>query len=379
MTRWRRSPALPRSVSPEAGVYLRPAALLSGDAAQAAVEAGTGRWLAGGRFAFTACEVLLRDSGVVTATIAPVGAVARWATGRAGAILKRLSAPRPPVLGIAMDCPAIMGVINVTPDSFSDGGDYADPATAIAHGHALAAAGAAILDVGGESTRPGSDPVDAAAELGRVLPVVRGLAGVGPPVSIDSRRATVIAAALDAGAALVNDVSALTHDPESIAVVAAARAPVVLMHSLGDPKTMQTDPAYDCAPLDVYDTLEARIQACRAAGIERARIVVDPGIGFGKSPPSSESHLGHNIEILQRLGLFHGLGCALLLGVSRKSFIGRLAGVDAPKDRVPGSLAAGLAALDQGVQLLRVHDVAETKQAIAVWDALTAGMIVRGA
>ena len=208
--------------------------------------------------------------------------------------------------------------------------------------------------------------MNAATELGRVLPVVRGLAGEGRPVSIDSRRAAVMAAALAAGAALVNDVSALTHDPESLAVVAASQAPVVLMHSLGDPKSMQVDPAYDCAPLDVYDTLEARIRACRAAGIERARIVVDPGIGFGKSPT------GHNIEILQRLGLFHGLGCPLLLGVSRKSFIGRLAGVDSPRDRGPGSLAAGLNALDQGVQLLRVHDVAETNQAIAVWDALTA-------
>ncbi|MEE2980872.1 MAG: dihydropteroate synthase [Pseudomonadota bacterium] len=357
---------MPRDFSREERVYMRPTGLLSGDIANAAVEAGAARRLAGGRFAFSACEVLLREPQVVTATIAPVGEVAEWADDRAIRLLENLEAPRPPMAGVAMDRPAIMGVINVTPDSFSDGGDNAEEAVAIAQGRAMVEAGAAILDIGGESTRPGSDAVDDATELARVVPVVRGLADVGVPLSIDSRRAQIMAAALDAGATVVNDVSALTYDDASLGTVAASGAPVVLMHTQGDPKTMQRDPTYDCAPLDVYDYLEGRIVACLAAGIERGRMVIDPGIGFGKSPT------GHNIEILQRLGLFHGLGCPLLLGVSRKSFIGRLAGIEAPKDRLAGSLAAGLATLDQGVQILRVHDVAETAQAVAVWDALTA-------
>ncbi|MFQ5786334.1 MAG: dihydropteroate synthase, partial [Alphaproteobacteria bacterium] len=280
-------------------------------------------------------------------------------------ILDRLTAPRAPLLGIAMDAPKIMGVINVTPDSFSDGGDCADADVAVAHGRALAGAGAAILDVGGESTRPGSDPVTPETELARVLPVVRGLAEGGPPVSIDSRRAAVMAAALEAGAGIVNDVSALTFDPQSLGVAAAAGAPVVLMHARGDPKIMQANPTYDCAPLDVYDYLAGRIDACLAAGVTRERIVVDPGIGFGKSMG------GHNVEILQNLALYHGLGCPILLGVSRKSFIAHLSAGEAPKARLPGSLAAGLAGLDQGVQILRVHDVAETAQALAVWEALT--------
>jgi dihydropteroate synthase len=366
MTDWRRSPALPRGFSREAGVYIRPVGLLSSDAAEAAVEAGTARRLAGGRFAFSLCEVLLRESGIVTATIAGIDEVADWAGCRATRLLDNLTASRVRFAGVPMDCPAIMGVINVTPDSFSDGGDNAEADTAIAHGRAMVEAGAAILDIGGESTRPGSDAVDGDAELARVLPVVQGLADVGVPLSIDSRRARVMAAALDAGAAMVNDVSALTYDDDSLATVAASAAPVVLMHTQGDPRTMQQDPHYDCAPLDVYDFLEGRIEVCVAAGIERRRIAIDPGIGFGKSP------LGHNIEILQRLGLLHGLGCPLLLGVSRKRFIGRLAGVDAPKERLSGSLAAGLAILDQGAQILRVHDVAETVQAVAVWHAMTA-------
>ena len=372
MTDWRRSPALPRGFSRAARVYLRPAGLLSGDTADGAVEAGAARRLAGGRFAFAACEVLLREPDLITATFAPVDQIAEWADDRATRLLENLEAPRPPMAGVAMDRPAIMGVINVTPDSFSDGGDNAEAAVAIAQGRAMVDAGAGILDVGGESTRPGSDAVDDETELSRVLPVVRGLADVGVPLSIDSRRARVMAAALDAGATVVNDVSALTYDGDSLATVAASGAPVVLMHTQGDPKTMQREPSYDCAPLDIYDYLEGRIAACMAAGIERSHMVIDPGIGFGKSPT------GHNIEILQRLGLFHGLGCPLLLGVSRKSFIDRLAGVEAPKDRLAGSLAAGLAALDQGVQILRVHDVAETKQAVAVWDALTTPLVNTG-
>ncbi len=372
MTDYRRSPALARGFSCDARLYIRPVGLLTGAPAEAAESAGTGRRLAGGRFVFTACDVYRREPGHLGATLAPLAEVVAWADSldgpageRARGLLDRLSAPRTPFAGVALDRPAIMGVINVTPDSFSDGGDCADPDVAVSHGRALAAAGAHMLDIGGESTRPGSDAVSAEVEGARVLPVLRGLKGCGVPLSIDSRRASTMAAALDAGAAIVNDVSALGFDPASLDVVARAGAPVVLMHALGDPKTMQDEPVYDCAPLDVYDYLEERVALCVAAGIGRDRIAIDPGIGFGKSP------LGHNVEILQRLALYHGIGCPLLLGVSRKSFIGRIAGVDAAKDRLPGSLAAGLAGLDQGVQILRVHDVAETAQAVAVWEALS--------
>ena len=321
--------------------------------------------------AFSAVEILRREGGAVTPSMATVAEAEAMPGGPER--LDRLSSPRPAICGVAMDRPAIMGVVNVTPDSFSDGGDCADPAAAIAHGRALAEAGADIIDVGGESTRPGSDPVPPETEINRVLPVVAALAADGLAVSIDSRRASVMAAALDAGALLVNDVSALSFDAESLGLIARRGVPVVLMHSRGDPQTMQDAPQYDCAPLDVFDDLEARIDACLAAGMARQRIIVDPGIGFGKSPPGASTP-GHNIEILQRLGLLHGLGCAVLLGVSRKSFIDRLAGVHEPKQRLPGSLAAGLAGLDRGVQILRVHDVAETAQALAVWQALTAAL-----
>ena len=368
----RRSPALPRGFSRNARVYFRPAGLLAGEPAAQALASGTGRRLAGGRFVFTACEVFLRDGGALTAALAPLAEVAGWVgtlddagVAHIGETFARLSRPRAAMLGMAFDSPAIMGVVNVTPDSFSDGGDFASAEAAIAQGRALAEAGAAIVDVGGESTRPGSEAISAADELDRVRPVIERLAADGVVVSIDTRKAEVMRAALDAGAAMINDVSALTHDPGALDVAAASGAPMTLMHTRGDPKTMQADPVYDCAPLDVCDYLEARIEACVAAGVDRARIVVDPGIGFGKSPT------GHNIEILRNLGVYHGLGCAIMIGVSRKSFIGRLAGVGEAKERLPGSLAAGLAALDQGVQMIRVHDVAETAQALAVWNALT--------
>ncbi|HSR72046.1 MAG TPA: dihydropteroate synthase, partial [Kiloniellales bacterium] len=258
----------------------------------------------------------------------------------------------------------IMGVINVTPDSFSDGGDRLDPGRAVADGLALREAGAEILDVGGESTRPGSEPIEPEEELNRVIPVIRGLAREGALISIDTRRARVMAEALDAGARIVNDVTALSGDPESLPLVARAVAPLVLMHMRGEPRTMQADPVYDDAPRDIYDWLAARIAACEAAGIPRARIAIDPGIGFGKT-------VEHNLQILARLALFHGLGCVVLLGVSRKSFIGRLSQGEPPKERVPGSLAAALAGLARGVQILRVHDVAETRQALSIWQAIS--------
>ncbi|MEO3434210.1 dihydropteroate synthase [Inquilinus sp. CAU 1745] len=275
-------------------------------------------------------------------------------------ISRQKPAGLPLLPGLPADRPLIMGIVNVTPDSFSDGGDFAAPDRAIAHGRALLAAGADILDIGGESTRPGADPVSVGEEIARIAPVVRALAGEGAVVSIDTRHAAVMRAALNEGAAILNDVTALTGDPGSLALASESGAPVVLMHMLGDPRTMQADPRYDDVVRDVYDFLARRVAACEAAGIPRDRLIVDPGIGFGKT-------VAHNIELLRRLDAFHGLGCPILVGVSRKRFIGSISRDEPPKERVAGSLAAGLAALDRGARILRVHDVAETAQALAMW------------
>jgi dihydropteroate synthase len=264
-----------------------------------------------------------------------------------------------------------MGIVNVTPDSFSDGGRRLDPEAAVAHGLRLEAEGADILDIGGESTRPGAEPVGIEEELRRVIPVVAALAAQAHvPVSIDTRNAEVMHHAAEAGARIVNDVAALGHDPDALRVAAETGLPVVLMHAQGDPRTMQLDPRYDDVVLDVYDWLEARIAVCEAAGIPRTRLVVDPGIGFGKT-------LAHNLALIASLSIFHGLGCAILLGASRKSFIGRLAGGAGPDRRLPGSLAAALIGAAQGVQALRVHDVAATRQALAVWEACEGGQTPR--
>ena len=230
----------------------------------------------------------------------------------------------------------------------------------------MLAAGAAVIDVGGESTRPGAEPVDAGAELTRVMPVIEALAGGPVPLSIDTRHAAVMRAAVAAGAAIVNDVTALAGDAGSLAAVADSDASVVLMHMAGEPRTMQAAPAYADVALDVFDALAARVAACRDAGIDSARLCVDPGIGFGKTA-------SHNLALLQRLALFHGLGCALLVGASRKSYIARVTR-DAPADRrLGGSLAAALAARDRGCQILRVHDVAETRQAVDLAARIAAG------
>ena len=327
-----------------------------------------GRPLAGGPLLFDRAELVVRHNDETVRAEAGLDEIEAWARERgvAGALAHRLAAlgaPRQALAGVAFDQPRIMGVLNVTPDSFSDGGDFHRIDEAIRHGHAMSAAGADIIDVGGESTRPGAAPVDAEEEKRRVLPVVRALAEAGAVVSIDTRRAVVMEAALAAGAAIVNDVTALTGDPDSLAVMRGHSAPVVLMHMLGEPRTMQKDPQYRDAPLDIFDYMESRVAACEEAGVDRARLMIDPGIGFGK-------RLDHNVPVLQALALFQGLGCPVLVGVSRKSFIGSLSGEQDAKRRLPGSLAAGLAALDRGAQILRVHDVAETRQAIAVWQAL---------
>ncbi len=316
--------------------------------------------LAGGPMAFAEVALHTRHA---PPEIVPAEAVAHLVEHGAER-LAALTAPRPPLAGLALDRPCVMGVVNVTPDSFSDGGHLAGAEAAVAHGLALAEAGADLLDIGGESTRPGAAPVGEAEELDRVMPVLDGLraAGCPVPISIDTRKAAVARAALAAGATLFNDVSALTHDPESLAAAQSAPA-LCLMHAQGDPQTMQASPRYGDVLLDVYDFLATRVAAAEAAGISRARMAVDPGIGFGKT-------LAHNLSLLRGLSLLHGLGCALLLGVSRKRFVGTLSGVEAADRRAAGSVAAGLHGLGQGAQILRVHDVRATVEAVRVWQAL---------
>lgn len=277
-------------------------------------------------------------------------------------VLERLTAERPKICGVAMDKPSIMGILNVTPDSFSDGGQHVG--RELADAQAMFASGADILDIGGESTRPGAGYVPPKVEAARVLPVIEALTakGIGP-LSVDTRKASVAKAALAAGAGLFNDVTALTFDPESLNVAAESGAAICLMHAIGPPETMQKNPRYSNALLDVYDYLGARIQACVAAGIPRSRIMVDPGLGFGKT-------MAHNLALLRGIGLFHSLGCAILLGVSRKGMIGKIAGEPAPERRFAGSITLALEGLNQGVQMLRVHDIGETRQAIALWSAL---------
>ncbi|MEL6801004.1 MAG: dihydropteroate synthase [Pseudomonadota bacterium] len=277
----------------------------------------------------------------------------------------RLGAPRGAIAGLAMDQPRLMGILNVTPDSFSDGGLYAAPDVAARQGAALVAGGADILDIGGESTRPGAETVSEDVEIQRVEPVIAALhQGLPTPISIDTRKAAVAEAAFEAGAAMLNDVAALSFDPQLASVAAARGVPVCLMHAQGDPKTMQASPRYADVLLDVYDFLEARIAVAVAAGIDRARILVDPGIGFGKT-------LEHNLSLLRGLSLFHCLGCPILIGASRKRFIGTLSGAQAPDARMPGSVAVALAAVAQGVQIVRVHDIHATKQALTLWTAAT--------
>ncbi len=326
------------------------------------------RPLAGGPLAFAEIEILRRDQ---PAEIVPVDAVDVIHPGETDTVAM-LSAPRTGVLGLDPGRTLIMGVVNVTPDSFSDGGLFADATAAVAHGLALVEAGADILDVGGESTRPGAEPVSVDEELRRVMPVIEGLraAGCNAPISVDTRKAAVAEAALTGGATMINDVSALSYDDASLGVALRADA-VCLMHAQGDPRTMQQNPQYADVLLDVYDYLETRVLAAEKAGIPRGRLLVDPGIGFGKT-------LMHNLALLRRLSLFHAIGVPVLLGVSRKRFIGALAGVGEPRERMPGSIAAGLAGVAQGVQVLRVHDVAETRQALAVWQAIVCGHGDRG-
>lgn len=349
-------------------VYLRPVQFV--DAPMAYPDGAVAR-LAGGLQWFAAYE-LVGDAG---RQVVPVAEIAAHGD-RAAALHAAMTSPRAPLrLGervVRFDQPQVMGILNVTPDSFSDGGRHAgDPAEAAAAGTDMLAAGAALVDLGGESTRPGATAVWEGDEIARVVPVVERLARSGAPVSIDTRKAAVMEAALAAGAAMVNDVSALLWDDRALAVVAEAACPVVLMHSPDPESGGHGRVTYRDPVGEVFAWLEARIAAVVAGGVARDRIVVDPGIGFGKS-------LADNLALLNGLAAFHGLGCPVLLGASRKRLIGALSN-EAPVDqRLGGSLTLAVKAAEAGVQLIRVHDVAETVQAIRVWRGLRDRALVGG-
>lgn len=276
----------------------------------------------------------------------------------ASAVMDRLLAPRDPFAGLSMTAPRLMGILNVTPDSFSDGGRHNAPARAIAAARAMQDAGAAIIDIGGESTRPGAAPVTRNQELARVLPVLAGLRDSGAVLSIDTRHAEVMRRAVAGGAGIINDVGALRGDG-AVDAAAAAGVPVVMMHMQGTPETMQADPQYGFAPVEILEFLEARMQVAEAAGIPRALMAIDPGYGFGKT-------VTHNLQLINWTAMLHMLGVPILIGASRKSSIAKISAGEDADQRLPGSLALAMAALRQGAQMLRVHDVGETMQAVKV-------------
>ncbi len=345
-------------------LYLRPTAFIDSPVGF------DGRFmrLAGGLSFFSAFEVIEAEDGRrQSKRLVPVGEIEAVIASDAGAqtAFARLTAQRSALqLGervVRLDQPQVMGILNMTPDSFSDGGKHLDDAEAAGSaGVAMAAAGAAIIDVGGESTRPGAAAVWEGDEIARVQPVIERLVRSGVAVSIDTRKAAVMQAALDAGAGIVNDVSALHHDAQAIPALASRTCPVIIMHSPDAAKSLHDGGPYGDVLIETYDWLDARISELETAGIARSRLIVDPGIGFGKG-------VADNLAILNGLALYHGLGCPVLLGASRKRFIGALAGEISVDQRLPGSLALALKAAEQGAQLIRVHDVAETVQALKIW------------
>lgn len=332
-------------------MYLRPIAMSDPARPKAALS------LAGGWCWFDRVEVLSRSAAPKLVGLGDLDQEQR----------DRLSGVRADFSGLSLDQPRLMGILNVTPDSFSDGGLFLRPEAAVMQARRMAT-GADILDIGGESTRPGAAEVTAEDEVARTAPVIAALraGGLTGPISIDTRKAAVAEAAFAAGASILNDVTALRFDPAMAGVAAGAGVPVVLMHSIATPATMQDDPYYDDVLLDVYDALAERLTAAEAAGIPLSRLAVDPGIGFGKT-------LEHNLTLLARLSLFHNLGVPVLLGASRKRFIGTIGAEAEASKRMPGSLAVALAGVAQGMQMIRVHDVAETRQALNLWQAATKG------
>jgi len=324
--------------------------------------------LAGGMTWFAAVELIATDGHRRTSTeLVPVEGIESRFDDDMAAQWDALIASRPPLhIGdrtIRLDQPQVMGIVNATPDSFSDGGQFPDGVAAAEAGAGMAADGAAIVDVGGESTRPGARSIWEGDEIDRIAPVIRQLAAAGTAVSCDTRKADVMTAAVEAGARMINDVSALTYDARSAGVAASLNVPVVLMHHRGAPEVMQDDPRYDDVLVEVYLWIEERIGAAVEAGVRRQHILVDPGFGFGKN-------VGHNLELMNGLALFHSLGCPLVVGASRKRTIGALSNEARADKRLAGSIAFAMKAVEQGAQILRVHDVFETVQALRIWRGL---------
>jgi dihydropteroate synthase len=321
--------------------------------------------LAGGLNWFAAVELIRVDGHKrVSTELLPVQGLEERFDDDTAAQWQALTSPRPPLqLGqrtIRLDQPQVMAIVNATPDSFSDGGQFADAAAAAEAGARMSAEGAAIVDVGGESTRPGARSIWEGDEIERIAPVIRQLAAAGAAVSADTRKADVMTAAVEAGARMINDVSALTYDARSAEVAASLNIPIVLMHHRGAPEVMQEDPRYDDVLVEIYLWLEERIAAVVEAGVPRKHILIDPGFGFGKN-------VGHNLELMNGLATFHSLGCPLVVGASRKRTIGALSGEAAADQRLGGSIAFAMKAVEQGAQIIRVHDVFETVQALRVW------------
>ena len=328
-------------------LYLRPIGMLYGATGAAAIAEGLALPLAGGPIAYAAAELIEGGPGRTKRRLLSGSELAGSKDADLAQVVSRTTAPRAPFAGLGLDRPLIMGIVNVTPDSFSDGGLHNTAEGAIVRGAELAASGADIVDVGGESTRPGCDAVSDSDELSRILPVLEGLSGLNAVISIDTRKSGVARAAAKKGAKIFNDVSALTYDGDSLTAAVETGLSVVLMHAKGEPRTMQDNPA-------------------TAAGIERTRIAADPGIGFGKT-------MAHNLALLANLSLLHGLGVPLLVGASRKRFIRGISGGKSARAREPGSEAVAIAAAAQGVQILRVHGVSGSRQALEVWRASVTG------
>ena len=259
--------------------------------------------------------------------------------------------------------PGIMGILNVTPDSFSDGGKFFKSSKAIKEAIKMSKMGADIIDIGAESTRPGAKTIKPEKEIARLKPILKGLINKKLNISVDTRNSITMKFALDNGVKIINDVSALNHDPESINVIKDYKCHVILMHMQGEPKTMQNNPKYKFAPLEVYNFLKKQIKKCEEVGIKRNKIIIDPGIGFGKTSK-------HNIQILQNLSIFNKLGCNVLIGLSRKRFISDFTKKEKPADRIAGTIAANQYALENGADIIRVHDVKEALQAKLIWQAI---------
>ena len=335
--------------------YLRPLSLVFGADARTLIASGAAGALGGmGHIGFTQVEIITRDGKSILREIQ------NFSDFKNNPYISEITKPRSMFAGLDLSRALVMGIVNVTPDSFSDGGEHEEEHSAIDHGLQLAEQGADILDIGGESTRPGSHEVLLDEERQRILPVISALSKTHV-VSVDTRKSELMREAAQAGAKIINDVSALGFDPASMGVVSSGQLPVILMHAQGEPRTMQLAPKYHDVVLDVYDWLAARIEVAVAAGIPKSRICVDPGIGFGKT-------LQHNLALLQQLTLFHGLGVGVLVGLSRKNMVGVLTGEKVAAKRGAGSVGGALQAAMMGAHILRVHDVKETVDALAVFN-----------